>query len=116
EWYVKDAVNIKETGIRCALVSTNSIPQGEQVGILWDPLFNRYGIKIHFAHRTFRWTSEARGRAHVHVVIIGFGITDRQNKRIIDYSEGEVTATVSQVSNISPYLVEARDTVLRNRA
>ncbi len=53
-------------------VSTNSITQGEQVGILWKELFARSSLKIHFAHRTFAWESEARGKAHVHVVIIGF--------------------------------------------
>ncbi len=63
-----------------AFVSTNSISQGEQVGILSGDLFQRYGIKIHFAHRTFPWASESRGKAHVHVVIIGFGVGSGANK------------------------------------
>jgi hypothetical protein len=57
---------------KTAFVSTNSIAQGEQVGIIWSELFNRYRIKIHFAHRTFSWRNEAKGNAAVHVVIIGF--------------------------------------------
>ena len=87
-------------------VSTNSISQGEQTGVLWSALFAR-GVKIHFAHRTFPWASEARGKAHVHVVIIGFGCADSAIKRIYEY-DGE-TPTVSEVRNISPYLVEGSD-------
>jgi hypothetical protein len=114
-WYFKAAAYIKGKPIRCALVSTNSITQGEQVGILWDHLFKDYGLKIHFAHRTFSWMSEARGKAHVHVVIVGFGSFDAANKRIYDYGEGDDTATVSKVTNISPYLFEGPDVCLRNR-
>src|SRR5713101_4486149 len=71
-WYAKAGEFIQGTQIKVAFVSTNSITQGEQVGILWNDLFKRFHIDIHFAHRTFAWQSEARGKAHVHVVIIGF--------------------------------------------
>ena len=71
-WYRKAAEYIQGTRIRVAFVSTNSITQGEQVGVLWNELFPRYRLDIHFAHRTFAWQSEARGKAHVHVVIVGF--------------------------------------------
>ena len=84
-WYFKAAEYMKGTGIRCAFVSTNSISQGEQPGILWGELYGRHHMKIHFAHRTFPWESEARGKAHVHVVIIGFGATDVPAKFITDY-------------------------------
>jgi hypothetical protein len=114
-WYFKAAGYIKGKTIRCALVSTNSITQGEQVGILWDPLFKDFGLKIHFAHRTFSWMSEARGKAHVHVVIIGFGAFDATNKRIYEYGDEDEAATVTQVANISPYLFEGPDVTLRNR-
>ncbi|GMV27763.1 MAG: hypothetical protein AMXMBFR58_37940 [Phycisphaerae bacterium] len=114
-WYFTAARYIKGRPIRCALVSTNSITQGEQVGILWDPLFKEYGVKIHFAHRTFSWMSEARGKAHVHVVIIGFGSSDAPNKRIYEYGDDGEAATVSKVTNISPYLFEGPDVCLRNR-
>ena len=71
-WYFKAAEYIQGTKTVVGFVSTNSISQGEQVGILWNELFTQYHLKIHFAHRTFAWESEARGKAHVHVVIIGF--------------------------------------------
>jgi hypothetical protein len=114
-WYFKAAAYIKGKPTRCALVSTNSITQGEQVGILWDPLFKNYGLKIQFAHRTFSWMSEARGKANVHVVIIGFGSSDAPNKRIYDYGEDGESASVAVVANISPYLFEGPDVCLRNR-
>ena len=69
-------ITSKGTQIRVGFVATNSITQGEQVPVVWGLLFGRYRVKIHFAHRTFPWESEARGKAHVHVVIIGFGASD----------------------------------------
>lgn len=86
--------------IRAALVSTNSITQGEQVTPLWQPLFDRYGIHIDFAYRTFIWDSETHDKAHVHVVIIGFSRGPFSSGIIFD--GGSATA----VSSISPYLVE----------
>ena len=114
-WYFKAAEYIEGTEIACAFVSTNSVSQGEQVGVLWRELFRR-GIRIRFAHRTFAWTSEARGRAHVHVVIIGFGRTEAPAKRIYDYDTDENHPVVSEVRNISPYLVEGSNTVIVNRS
>ena len=114
-WYFKAAAYIRSTGVRVAFVSTNSITQGEQVGVLWTELFRR-GIRIHFAHRTFAWQSEARGKAHVHVVIIGFGTADVADKYIIDYETGEDQPTVVAAKNISPYLVEGLDIVIVNRS
>lgn len=115
-WYVKAAEYFEGTHIVGGLVSTNSITQGEQVGILWSELFGRYRIKILFAHRTFEWASEARGKAHVHVVIIGFAAFDTAYKRIYDYEAGGGKASLSIVRNISPYLVEGSDSVITNRA
>ena len=112
-WYFKAADYIQGTEIRVGLVSTNSITQGEQVSVLWPALFDRYKIKLHFAHRTFAWVSEARGKAHVHVVIIGFGVGDVLAKRITDYDTDQENPTVSVVSNISPYLTEGSNTVVR---
>ena len=75
-WYRKAADYMAENpAIKAAFVSTNSITQGEQVGVLWPDLLKR-GVKIHFAHRTFHWSSEARGKAAVHCVIIGFALHD----------------------------------------
>lgn len=114
-WYAKAAAYIRGTQARAAFVSTNSITQGEQAGVLWPRLFGEYNLNIHFAHRTFAWESEARGKAHVHVVIIGFGQTPAAQKRISDYETDPIHPTVVSVSNISPYLVEGPDAVLRNR-
>ncbi len=100
---------------RCAFVSTNSIAQGEQVGVLWNELFNRYHIKIHFAHRTFKWSNEARGKAAVHVVIVGFADFDTREKRIFEYHDINGEPHESVVSNINPYLVEGKDMILIKR-
>jgi len=113
-WYRKAAEYIHATRIVVGFVSTNSISQGEQVGALWNPLFQRFGLKIHFAHRTFTWQSEARGKAHVHVVIIGFAAFDSANKKIYDY-EGEVPV-MTTARNISPYLVEGADIAVASRS
>ncbi len=76
--------------------------QGEQVGILWNELFSQYHLKIHFAHRTFKWASEARGKASVHVVIVGFAAFDTANKRIYDYEAGGEKITVSMRQEYQP--------------
>jgi hypothetical protein len=83
-WYMKAAEYIRGTRIEAAFVSTNSITQGEQAGVLWPWLFSK-GVKIHFAHRTFKWSNEARGVAHVYCVIIGFATFDSPVKRLYDY-------------------------------
>ncbi len=113
-WYLKAANFVKGTQTPVAFVSTNSISQGEQVGVLWSELFKR-GMQIHFGHRTFSWQSEARGKAHVHVVIIGFGPMDIPNKRIYDYETDEDNPTITTAKNISPYLVEGPNTLILNR-
>jgi hypothetical protein len=115
-WYFKAAAYMGRHPIRCGFVSTNSIAQGEQPGILWGELFARHQMKIHFAHRTFPWESEARGKAHVHCVIIGFGHGDASSKRIYDYENDPETPTEAIVSNINPYLVEGGDLVLAKRS
>ncbi len=114
-WYIKAAEFIQNSLIRCALVSTNSISQGEQVGVLWQELYQKYKIKIHFAHRTFSWSNEAKGNAAVHCVIIGFGLEDIDNKRIFDYADIKGEPTERKVKNINPYLVEGSDLVILSR-
>ena len=113
-WYFKAADYTRGTSTPCAFVSTNSISQGEQVGTLWPALFRR-GIKIHFGHRTFVWASEAKGKAHVHVVIIGFGHSNPPNKRIYDYELGQSEPTITLARNISPYLIDGSDTAVTSR-
>ncbi len=88
--------------IRCALVSTNSITQGEQVAGVWKPLYERFGIHIDFAHRTFRWDSESNSKAHVHCVIVGFSCIDNKNKRKLYSNE-----RMQLVDNINAYLIDA---------
>ncbi|MGH6628887.1 MAG: DNA methyltransferase, partial [Burkholderiales bacterium] len=84
-WFYRAAEYVQSTKIMVGLVATNSITQGEQVPLVWGLLFSRFKIKIHFAHRTFAWESEARGKAHVHVVIIGFASFDTERKKLFDY-------------------------------
>jgi hypothetical protein len=101
-WYFKAAQLMQGTDIRTAFVSTNSITQGEQVAGVWKPLYDRFGIHIDFAHRTFRWDSEASIKAHVHCVIVGFSIAPNTSERHL-YS-GE---RLQKVDNINPYLIDA---------
>jgi hypothetical protein len=114
-WYLRAAQYIRRTKITAGFVSTNSITQGEQPGVLWSILFRQFGLKIHFAHRTFAWESEARGKAHVHVVILGFGAFDIRDKRIYEYEGKGGNVLVSQPVNISPYLIEGNDRALQTR-
>jgi type I restriction-modification system DNA methylase subunit len=115
-WYAVAADYIHQSSIRCAFVSTNSISQGEQPGIFWPRLLEK-GIQIQFAHRTFKWESEARGRAHVHVVIIGFGLGDVQPRALWDYDNDDGNrGSVAQVSRLNPYLFDGPDSLLPNRS
>jgi len=114
-WYVKAAQYMQGTKIKAAFVSTNSIVQGEQVGVLWNELFNKYQIKIHFAHRTFRWNNEAKGNAAVHVVIVGFSNFDITEKLIFEYENIKGEPHEIKVKNINPYIVESRDIVVLKR-
>jgi hypothetical protein len=114
-WYIKSAQFIQNTNISCAFVSTSSIAQGEQVGILWNSLFNNYGIKIYFAHRTFSWKNEAKGNAAVHCVIIGFGLQDFENKKIFDYIDIKGEPTEISAKNINPYLTSGKDIFVSSR-
>ena len=116
-WYRKASDYISGTAAECAFVSTNSITQGEQVATLWEALFSR-GIKINFAHRTFRWSSEARGKAQVHCVIIGFSTKDceRRQKKLFDHPDGDSEIeTITLCENISPYLISGPDLVMPSR-
>ena len=102
-------------GICAAFVSTNSITQGEQAGVLWGWLLAQ-GMHIHFAHRTFQWSNEAKGMAAVHCVIIGFGAFDVEKKTIYEYEDIRGEAHAVSVRNINPYLVDAPDVVLEKRS
>ena len=119
-WYVKAAryMKLTKTGsqpFRAAFVSTNSISQGEQVGVLWNWLLTQ-GVHINFAHRTFSWTNEAAGKAAVHCVIIGFGLEDRPGKVIYEYVDIKGLPHATPATNINPYLVDAPNIVLARRS
>jgi hypothetical protein len=114
-WYRKAVDYMAENpAIVTAFVSTNSITQGEQVGVLWSDLLRR-GAKIHFAHRTFQWSSEAKGKAAVHCVIIGFGLQDAADKRIYDYEDIRSEPHAIPAKSINPYLVDAPDLTIQRR-
>lgn len=114
-WYIKAAQYIQNTSIKAAFVSTNSISQGEQVGLLWNELLNKYKIKIHFAHRTFKWDNEAKGKAHVYVIIIGFANYDTDHKRLYYYDTLNSEAMEVITKNINPYLIDFDDVIILNR-
>ena len=107
----------KNPSVRASLVSTNSICQGEQVGVLW-PLLLAHGIQIHFAHRTFQWSNEGRGVAAVHCIIVGFGMQPAEQPRLFEYGSNikAPEAQVQLVKRINPYLVDATDVVLKRRS
>ncbi len=109
-WYKKASDLIKNTNAKAALVSTNSITQGEQVAIMWKPLMKN-GIKIDFAYRTFRWDSEANIKAHVHCVIVGFSYIKAKEKTIYLNESQSIS-----VNNINGYLLDAPDIFIESRA
>jgi hypothetical protein len=111
-WYIKAAKYIQDTKIKVAYVSTNSIVQGLQTCILWRFMLIKYNIKIHFAHRTFKWSNEAKGNAAVYCVIIGFANYDVNTKKIFEYEDIKGEPHEINVQNINPYLVEAKDTLI----
>lgn len=103
-WYAKSSKLIQNTSIKCALVSTNSICQGQQVGLIWEPLFRIYNIKFDFAYQTFRWDSEASIKAQVHCIIIGFSHISVHTKKYIYQGERYI-----EVEHINGYLANAED-------
>ena len=110
-WYFKAAQLMVGTSIRTAFVSTNSITQGEQVASVWKPLYERFNIHIDFAHRTFRWDSEASLKAHVHCVIVGFSIAENKAERRLFDNGNEKIAKI-----INPFLIDAPIIFIENRS
>ena len=110
-WYFKAAQMMQDTIIRTALVSTNSITQGEQVAGVWKPMYDRFGVHIDFAYRTFRWDSEASIKAHVHCVIVGFSVAPNTTSKRL-FINGRMLA----VDNINAYLIDADDVFIESRS
>ena len=104
-WYFKAAQFIQGKHTKCAFVSTNSITQGEQVAAIWKPLFDRFGIHIDFAYRTFRWDSESDLKAHVHCVIVGFSVAPDDKSKTIYLSDKQAILA----DNINAYLIEGEN-------
>ena len=110
-WYHKAASLIQETKVRAAFVSTNSITQGEQVAALWDKLLNLYHLHIDFAYRTFKWNSEAKDKAAVHCVIVGFSCFRDSSPKMLYLNDSNRRA----VTNINPYLLDGPDVLIESR-
>lgn len=108
-WFIKAGDYAQETSTKIAFVSTNSVTQGEQVAQLWPILFGRCALEIAFSHRTFAWGSDARGKAHVHVVIIGLAPRKAEppEKRLFSYDDINGDPVESRHKAISPYLFDA---------
>ena len=115
-WF-KKATEImqKNSKVQTALVSTNSISQGEQVSPLWKTLF-AMGVHINFAHRTFQWKNDAKGVAGVHCVISGFSLLNRKDKRIFDYTDIKGDPIETKASNINGYLTNAPNVFISSRS
>jgi hypothetical protein len=114
-WYKKAANYIQGTAIECAFVSTNSICQGEQVAILWKPLMEQQGIKINFAHQTFKWSNEAKGKAAVYCIIVGFSLHDRSKKQLFTYETVTSAPQPHEVKKINGYLIDAETIFIESR-
>lgn len=114
-WYIKAAKYIQGTKIKVAFVSTNSIVQGEQTSILWRQMFEKYHITIHFAHRTFKWSNEAKGNAAVYCVIVGFANDLSFNSRLFEYDDVSGDPQELVAKNINGYLVDAPKVLVEKR-
>lgn len=114
-WYRRAAEYAAHTDVVTAFVSTNSISQGEQVAVLWKTLRDEYKQEIVFAHRTFAWESEARGKAHVHCVIVGFALRAPARKRLFEYATPKSRPTEVSCSTINGYLVDAPNVLVCKR-
>ncbi len=115
-WFIRAAEYLRRSQAHIGFVATNSITQGEQVAQLWSVLFDRYGLEISFAHRTFAWGSDARGVAHVHVVIVGLARRDEEppEKRLFSYGDIKGDPTESRHVALTPYLFDAGTVVNRH--
>lgn len=115
-WYEKASKYIQGTDIKVAFVSTNSICQGEQVGILWKRLKDKYNITIHFAHQTFKWNNDAPGVAAVYCIIVGFADFDTDKKYLYEYETIKSEPREKEAEHINAYLVEGEDVFIESRS
>jgi hypothetical protein len=115
-WYVKAAAYIHDTSITAAFVSTNSITQGEQVGLLWKQITDKFGLHIHFAHRTFKWSNQAKVKAAVYCVVVGFGKDAPAAYRLFAYDDITADPVETRVSRINAYLTDGPDIYIESRS
>ena len=114
-WYKKTQVYIQGTDIRCAFVSTNSICQGQQVPIIWKELFKN-GVHINFAHQTFKWSNEARGKAAVYCIIVGFSLKDEKEKTLFIYEDIKAEPKTIKAKQINAYLMDSDAVFIESRS
>ena len=110
-WLVRAAETTEGTRARAAFVATNSVTQGEQVAVLWSWMHQR-GVRLFFAHRTFRWQNEAPNQAAVFCVVVGFATHDVQPKRLFEYEQPDAEPLERRVNRLSSYLIDADETML----
>ncbi|GHU13691.1 methylase [Spirochaetia bacterium] len=115
-WYKKAAQYIQNTNIEVAFVSTNSICQGEQVPLLWPELLVKHNIKINFAHQTFKWSNEARGKAAVYCIIIGFSLIEQEEIFLFNYATVTSDPNKVKVKRINSYLIDADNIFIKSRS
>ena len=114
-WYKKAQVYIQGTNIRCAFVSTNSICQGQQVPIIWKELFKN-GVHINFAHQTFKWSNEARGKAAVYCIIVGFSLQENKEKTLFIYENIQGEPKAIKTKQINAYLMDSDAVFIESRS
>ncbi len=115
-WYYLASKYVQNTNIKVGFVSTNSVMQGEQVVLLWKPILLDLNCNIHFAHTTFKWNNEAKGKAAVFCVIVGFANFDTKNKSLFTYEDISGEPTEIKVKNINPYLVDAETAFIERKS
>lgn len=115
-WYKKSIEFMQNTKIEAALVSTNSICQGEQVLIFWKYIFENYDIHINFAHNTFQWKNESPNVAGVHCIIVGFSTIEKETKYLFEYETPKSNPSIKKVKNINAYLVEGSNIIISSRS
>ena len=113
-WYKKACDYIQVTDIRCAFVSTNSICQGQQVPIIWKEMFKN-GVHINFAHQTFKWSNEARGKAAVYCIIVGFSLQEKAEKTLFIYEDIKAEPKAIKAKQINAYLMDAENVFIESR-
>jgi len=114
-WFYKAAIFAQDTDIEIAFVATNSITMGEQTAILWQPIL-ALGYGLSFAHRTFQWRNDAKGKAAVHCVIVGFSQRVREDKWLFDYPDIQGDPIILKADNINPYLIDTSNVILPSRS